>query len=677
MQKRLFFLIAICCTFQVLQAQVPQALNVSAYTNFQYPEVEPAYNYDLAYPVYADVLSASPANYVPGMDNRYFMSLFGPRHKQTATSNIGYFDFHQGSDIVPDVTYNGTTYNENTPPNIHCMCDGTVYQIATPADPESTETGNYVTIRCNQNFAVPGWGNMYMAYRHLASITPGLEVGDTVTQGQVLGLMGATGATSEVHLHYSLIRRNTGVQVNVNAMRAFDPADVPHLLSHLTTAEIVQLETSNTTALFRIVVPRTMTNFRALEVTLAGTGYQRVYDFETISDDDDRDHNDLVSGLELFAYPFNQGDDLYKRVWGRYKDGQITAAYPASPSRGVGNFFPFLHEGLTETPAYALDVLVKDLPAGYDIEDLNIRLIDIWGYGVQANGVVQDNNRQFAWAMITNEDDDAEETNAGTMYTNSLLDFGYVTSSIKNQKVGLRFTNLGLPKNANILNAYVQLRSAADSAYVISATVKAEKTANSAAFNTTTKNITNRTTTTAAVPFASVPWANNDMGTNQQLGGLQNVVQETVNQGAWTTNSPLTFIVSSPPANKGGRRAYDYSAVTLWNNPYVYIEYTLPAPIAPPVVNQRGQVAVVDDVLVSPNPVTAGLFAVRLKEMPTENTTFSLMDMTGRLLSQSTVGANEGNGVLFNAQDLVPGIYLVTVSNTKGMVATKKIVVQQ
>lgn len=570
----------------VLHAQIPASLNVTSFTDFNYENVEPSNNYNFGYPVYADVLSQDPNTYQPEFDNRYFMSTFGPRHKEVETSNIGFFDYHKGSDITADVSFGGVTYSENNAPDIHCVCDGVVYEVFTGPDPESTGTGVFVTVKCDSSFhANPSWGNVYTAYRHLASVTNGLQVGDTLSIGDVVGVMGESGHTSTVHLHFSVIRLDGGHETNVHPERIFNPDSIPHLLNHLTTAEITQLKHTADEALFRIAVPYNMASIRALKVSLPNGLYEKTYDFEVVSElpEDDRDDNDAVDGLELFAYPFNRGHVCYQRVWDKYKDGEITTHYPACPDLGAGNFYPFLSEGLHQTPAYVLDLKVKDLPLNYDIEDLNIQLIDVWGYGVQANGVNQASDEHFAWAMITDEDDDAEEYENGTVdLTDGDLELVYDYSSHGNQTVGLLFPDLSIPNSATITDAFLQFRADASHSDVVNLVVKAEDTGNSADFTTANQNISGRDTTYASAIWQPAPWTIDDMGADQKCTGLAEVVQEVVTTQNWTTDSPLAFLITGT----GRREAEGYSS-SLWKNAYVYIEYTdemaLP-PNEPPTV---------------------------------------------------------------------------------------------
>ena len=568
-----FALAALLFMSGMLHAQIPVTLNVTPFTDFDYENVEPVNNYNFGYPVHADILSTGSASYSPTYSDRYFMSVYGPRHKEVSTSNIGFFDFHKGSDITSDVSFDGVTYDENSPPDIHCMCDGEVYEIFTGPDPESTGTGMYVTVKCDSNFqANPDWGNIYTAYRHLDSIVAGLEVGDTLSKGDVVGVMGSSGHTSTVHLHFSVIRRNEGNQINAHPMRLFNPDSIPHLTNRLTTAEITQLEHTSDEALFRIAVPYNMANIRAVHVSLPDSAYEKTYDFETVSQlaEEDRDDNDAVDGLELFAYPFNRGHNCYRRVWDRYEDGQITTDYPACPDLGAGHFFPFLSENLHQTPAYVLDLRVKDLPPNFDIADLSIQVIDIWGYGVEANGIEQDTSAHFTWAMIEDEDDDSEEYEDGTIDLSSGdLDLVYDGSSHGNQTVGLLFRDLSIPNSSTITKAELQFRADDSHSDAVNLFVKAEDTGSSSDFTSDPDDLSDRDTTYASVHWQPAAWATDDMDDDQKCAGLEAAVQEVVTRGDWSTTSPLTFLVTGT----GRREAEGYSSSNLWKNAYVYIEY--------------------------------------------------------------------------------------------------------
>ena len=566
--------LAICLLLSgALYAQIPQSLTVSPFTDFAYENVEPGTDYTFDYPLMADILFEHPNDYEPTYADRYFMSIYGPRHKYVSTSNIGYFDFHKGADMTANVTYNGTEYDEDHAPDIHCVCDGEVYEIFTGPNPESTGTGKYITVKCDSSFkANPAWGQIYTAYRHLESIAPGLQVNQRVAKGDVVGVMGESGHTTTVHLHFSVIRRNTGSQINVHPMRLFNPDSIPHLVNHLTTAEITQLEHTSNEALFRMVVPYNMANIRAIEVSLPNGQYERIYDFEEVSilPEEDRDDNDAVDGLELYAYPFNRGHHLYRRVWDRYDDGQITMDFPASPDLGTGNFYPFLSEGLHQTPAYAMDIRVRDLPANYDISELQIKVIDIWGYGVTANGVYQSTDEHFAWSMIADEDDDVEEHEDGDVdFDSGDLELVYDGSSRGNQTVGLLFRDLAIPNSATITDAYLQFRADNTHDDPVNLYVKAEDSGTTADFVDENKNVSDRDTTYHHVHWQPGAWEEDDQGPDQLCPILKEVVQEVVTRQDWDTGSPLAFLITG----NGRREAEGHNDSLLWKNAYVYVEY--------------------------------------------------------------------------------------------------------
>ncbi|WP_029919000.1 M23 family metallopeptidase [Nevskia soli] len=63
------------------------------------------------------------------------------------------------------------------------------------------------------------------AYAHLASFTPGLEVGSTVSRGQVIAEVGRTGWATGPHLYYEVIVN--GHRINPNKPGLQVPVDLP------------------------------------------------------------------------------------------------------------------------------------------------------------------------------------------------------------------------------------------------------------------------------------------------------------------------------------------------------------------------------------------------------------------------------------------------------------------
>ena len=213
---------------------------------------------------------------------------------------------------------------------------------------------------------------MLLAYRHLGSIYGNWQEGDSIFQNDTVGVVGQSGHTETNHLHYSLQRRVNNHTQNVHTMRVFNPAAAPHLYTKMNKeVEIQQLGYWADSAAFRIVIPQNMLATKRITVSYDG-GFSRIYDFEDMADYDTevRDRNNFIAGLAFYAYPLNH----FQSANYRYEDkkGTMPAAYPASPARGNGNYYPILNEGLFTTPAYVLDVVVTDLPANYDISKLKV-----------------------------------------------------------------------------------------------------------------------------------------------------------------------------------------------------------------------------------------------------------------------------------------------------------------
>ena len=379
-------------TFTAQIQTLPHKLDLSTFEYNGYPSVEPqTYTYNFAAPVASTVLTAG-LNYLPCMSTRYFISLFGPRYKDNVPNGSFNFDFHQGEDIV----------DGDIPPspqdNIICMCTGVVVSVDNvdggAADPE----GKWIKVMCDKTFeGNPDWGNIFMAYRHLDQIDgpPGGGIwseGDSINLGDLIGTMGETGTTENIHLHFSVQRKycdisnssyDKGTFYNVHPMRVFNPLAYQHLLDTLHGAELYLLDYSANSALFRLAVPYNQASIRAIHVSLPDGSYRKDYDFEKVSEvsageEEIRDQIEFVDGLRLYPYPFNRGQSAYDR----YISKSYPQEYPGSTQRG----YSIPNKGIFTTPAYVLDIELLDLPAGYCLNDLQISVVDIWGNGMKTTG---------------------------------------------------------------------------------------------------------------------------------------------------------------------------------------------------------------------------------------------------------------------------------------------------
>lgn len=140
------------------------------------------------------------------------MGLFDIFKKENITSEIGYREqfgkFHNGTDFRAAV---GT--------QIPSVSNGTVVK----AQELTTGFGKHVVVEDSA-------GNRH-TYAHMSKI--GVNVGDTVTVGTVLGLSGNTGNSTGPHVHYEVRNNENAVMSGLNfidtATKYYDENGVPLL----------------------------------------------------------------------------------------------------------------------------------------------------------------------------------------------------------------------------------------------------------------------------------------------------------------------------------------------------------------------------------------------------------------------------------------------------------------
>jgi uncharacterized repeat protein (TIGR01451 family) len=125
-----------------------------------------------------------------------------------------------------------------------------------------------------------------------------------------------------------------------------------------------------------------------------------------------------------------------------------------------------------------------------------------------------------------------------------------------NQKIGLRFTSISIPKNATILSAYLDFVAvAADSPNTntgaTTIAIRAQAADNAPGFSAVTDDITSRTLTTATASWSPVNWNSEVTYTSPDLKTL---VQEVVNRTGWANGNSIAFIMTGT----GSRSAYAY-----------------------------------------------------------------------------------------------------------------------
>ncbi len=178
---------------------------------------------------------------------------------------------------------------------------------------------------------------------------------------------------------------------------------------------------------------------------------------------------------------------------------------------------------------------------------------------------------QFVKAIAASIDD-AEEKFDGSFVTLTSSDLELVFdtwNSQGNQTVGVRFTGVTIPKEATIVNAYLQFNADGASEGDVNLFVKGELTGFAQPYQNTPNNISGRNTTSASVQWTNIPaWSSGQQGLSQRTPDLSDLISEMINFPEWEQGNPLAFIISG----EGLRRARFFDG-TITRAPILVVDY--------------------------------------------------------------------------------------------------------
>jgi hypothetical protein len=149
--------------------------------------------------------------------------------------------------------------------------------------------------------------------------------------------------------------------------------------------------------------------------------------------------------------------------------------------------------------------------------------------------------------------DDAEEDEQGRVNRSS-SDLELVFTG-GNQTVGMRFSGVGVPPGATILEAYLQVDHAAP-------------------FLDATGDISSRPRTVAFVPWSPAPWPTvREAGPDQQTPDLSPVIQEIVDRPGWSSGNALAIIITG-----SGKRVAESFNGDANGAPLLHLRYRMDGP---------------------------------------------------------------------------------------------------
>jgi len=142
--------------------------------------------------------------------------------------------------------------------------------------------------------------------------------------------------------------------------------------------------------------------------------------------------------------------------------------------------------------------------------------------------------------QISQSTDDAEEflSNRSVNLTGQGLGIG--TEEGNAQLIGLRFTNINIPKNSTITNAYIEFTSLSTNSYAVSTRIFGIAEDNPGTFTSSTGNISAKPQTNFSVSWDIPKWEANS---TYQSPNVAAIIQEIVNRASWAPGNAMGFIV--------------------------------------------------------------------------------------------------------------------------------------
>ena len=174
---------------------------------------------------------------------------------------------------------------------------------------------------------------------------------------------------------------------------------------------------------------------------------------------------------------------------------------------------------------------------------------------------------------IAGSADDAEERPDGRVNVTS-SDLELVNDDGRDQVVGLRFTDIGVPQGAKVKSAHVQFTvdedrvSAAEELAAGELIIHGELAADSERFGTAAHDVSARPQTAASEHWSPGPWTVvGERGEQQRTPDLSAVIEEVVALPGWRAGNALALIIRG----SGHREADSYDGNTT-GAPILYIE---------------------------------------------------------------------------------------------------------
>ncbi|MEJ2704602.1 MAG: hypothetical protein P8Z79_19380, partial [Sedimentisphaerales bacterium] len=140
------------------------------------------------------------------------------------------------------------------------------------------------------------------------------------------------------------------------------------------------------------------------------------------------------------------------------------------------------------------------------------------------------------------------------------------------QVIGLRYVDVGVPRNATVTNAYIEFtQDETTGPEAVNLIIDGELTPNAPPFSSADRDVVSRSRTVANVPWSPEEWPTT--GDKYRTSDISSVIAEIVSQDGWAVGNALVIIISDDPDNPsvGNRTA---ESGTGEPSPLLHVEYT-------------------------------------------------------------------------------------------------------
>ena len=216
-------------------------------------------------------------------------------------------------------------------------------------------------------------------------------------------------------------------------------------------------------------------------------------------------------------------------------------------------------------------------------------------------------------SRISSDKDDAEERSSG-LVINSSTDIELTDDRTRGQQlIGLRFSNVKVPRGATIKRAYIQFKADETDSGSITVRIRAEDTNNASSFpQGKNRSISKRSKTSASKSWKIPAWnKRGERGSRQRTADLSSLVKEVTSRKGWDQGNAMAFIISS--ADKNDRRVAESYRGDRKGAATLYVEYsggnTKPSTPKPPSKPGKG-VRIILDTDIGVDVDDAGALAV-------------------------------------------------------------------